>query len=106
MSETFTPPAGLPTEKYLVGSGQGEIWYVRANGVGSAHEKVSFVKGDFDAVGSDVSPDGRFVAYHSIESGQFEVYVRPFPQGGASGWFRPTAALRPAGGRTARNCST
>ena len=25
------------------------------------------------------SPDGRFVAYHSDESGQDEIYVRPFP---------------------------
>src|SRR6185503_10588707 len=26
-----------------------------------------------------VSPDGRFIAYDSNESGQFEVYVRPYP---------------------------
>ena len=28
------------------------------------------------------SPDGRYVAYSSNESGQYEVYVRPFPEGG------------------------
>ena len=28
---------------------------------------------------ADVSPDGRWIAYQSDESGQFEVYVRPFP---------------------------
>jgi serine/threonine-protein kinase len=28
---------------------------------------------------AEVSPDGRWVAYDSDESGQFEVYVRPFP---------------------------
>lgn len=28
------------------------------------------------------SPDGRWVAYHSNESGQVEVYVRPFPPAG------------------------
>lgn len=28
---------------------------------------------------ADVSPDGRWLAYQSDESGQFEVYVRPFP---------------------------
>ena len=27
------------------------------------------------------SPDGKFVAYQSNESGRFEVYVRPFPSG-------------------------
>jgi serine/threonine-protein kinase len=28
---------------------------------------------------ADISPDGRWLAYESNESGQFEVYVRPFP---------------------------
>jgi hypothetical protein len=27
----------------------------------------------------EVSPDGRYIAYHSDETGQDEVYVRPFP---------------------------
>ena len=30
---------------------------------------------------SQISPDGRFVAYTSDESGRFEVYVKPFPSG-------------------------
>jgi serine/threonine-protein kinase len=29
--------------------------------------------------GGDVSPDGRWIAYYSDESGGFQVYVRPFP---------------------------
>ncbi|MEK7405468.1 MAG: hypothetical protein AAB225_10200 [Acidobacteriota bacterium] len=29
------------------------------------------------------SPDGRWLAYTSTESGSFEVYVQPFPEGGA-----------------------
>jgi serine/threonine-protein kinase len=28
---------------------------------------------------AELSPDGRFMAYQSDESGRFEVYVRPFP---------------------------
>ncbi len=40
------------------------------------------------------SPDGRWVAYQSDESGRFEVYVRGFPSGGqwqvsTEGGFRP-----------------
>jgi dipeptidyl aminopeptidase/acylaminoacyl peptidase len=31
---------------------------------------------DFDA---ELSPDGRWIAYHSNESGDFHVYVRPYP---------------------------
>ena len=33
----------------------------------------------FNELNSDVSPDGRWIAYQSDESGRNEVYVRPFP---------------------------
>jgi serine/threonine-protein kinase len=33
-----------------------------------------------------LSPDGRFIAYHSIESGAFEIYVRPFPEVNDGRW--------------------
>ncbi len=31
--------------------------------------------------GASFSPDGRWLAYESVESGRTEVYVRPFPEG-------------------------
>jgi serine/threonine-protein kinase len=34
---------------------------------------------------AEVSPDGHWIAYDSDESGQFEVYVRPFPDAYAGG---------------------
>jgi serine/threonine-protein kinase len=33
-----------------------------------------------------VSPDGRFIAYNSDESGRTEVYVRPLPDAGSGKW--------------------
>ena len=36
------------------------------------------------------SPDGRWIAYHSTESGRFEVFVRPFPGPGGK-WQISTA---------------
>jgi serine/threonine-protein kinase len=36
----------------------------------------------FDELMPRISPDGRWLAYQSNESGQYEIYVRPFPQGG------------------------
>ena len=42
-----------------------------------------FLDTSFDAVGPDLSPDAKFLAYESNESGRYEVYVQPFPQGGA-----------------------
>src|SRR4029077_20841614 len=43
------------------------------------------------------SPDGRWVAYQSNESGEFEVYVRPFPPGRGGQWLVSTG-----GGRSPR----
>lgn len=34
---------------------------------------------EFNERNADLSPDGRWMAYQSDESGQFEIYVRPFP---------------------------
>jgi eukaryotic-like serine/threonine-protein kinase len=34
----------------------------------------------------DISPDGRWMAYASDESGQFEIYVVPFPETHAAKW--------------------
>ncbi len=40
-----------------------------------------FVKSAFNEAAARFSPDGRFVAYASDESGSYEVYVRDFPNG-------------------------
>jgi eukaryotic-like serine/threonine-protein kinase len=45
---------------------------------------------------AEVSPDGRFIAYDSDESGQFEVYVRPYPDTSRGGRWQVSSG----GGRT------
>ena len=40
---------------------------------------VPLVTTEFDEVNAEVSPDGLFLAYQSNKSGQYEIYVRPFP---------------------------
>ena len=52
------------------------------------------------------SPDGRWMAFASDESGVYEVYVRPFPEtvGGGSGRFPPVAGRCPSGRVTERTC--
>ena len=69
--------------KYLAGSGGGKLWYLRAEEGGNGYKKVMFLDTSFDAVGPDLSPDAKFLAYTSNESGRYEVYVQPFPDGGA-----------------------
>jgi hypothetical protein len=42
--------------------------------------------GKFDNYMPTLSPDGRWLAYVSVESGREEVYVRPFPNTGDARW--------------------
>ena len=50
-----------------------------------------------------VSPDGRWVSYHSDESGRLEVYVRPFPNVNGGKWLVSTAGgRRPVWSRSGR----
>ena len=66
-------------------------------------EPKPFVNSAFVESWSAFSPDGRWLAYESNESGSYEVYVRPFPGPGASGRFPPAAASFPSGRATARS---
>ena len=47
---------------------------------------VPLVTSQFDELEFTLSPDGKWLAYTSNESGQFEVYVRPFPDAAAARW--------------------
>jgi eukaryotic-like serine/threonine-protein kinase len=40
----------------------------------------------FDELNGEISPDGRWLAYQSNESGQDEIYVRPFPDVNSGRW--------------------
>ena len=53
-----------------------------------------FLKTGFDERWGRFSPDGRWVAYNSSESGRNEIYIRPFAAPAASG-----AAANPAAGQ-------
>jgi dipeptidyl aminopeptidase/acylaminoacyl peptidase len=41
------------------------------------------VQTPFDEAEAQISPDGRWLAYGSNESGRYEIYLRPFPAGGS-----------------------
>jgi serine/threonine-protein kinase len=43
---------------------------------------------------AEISPDGRWLAYESDESGQFQIYVRPFPAVDEGRWQVSTAGGR------------
>lgn len=72
---------------------QGDIWILPLEG---DRRPRAFLHGVFNERGAAVSPDGRWLAYVSDESGRDEVYVQAFPV--------PAAAVRvsESGGREPR----
>ena len=59
-----------------------DVWYLELGEGGSAWEPHPFLQTLSGEFGASFSPDSRYVAYVSNESGGDEVYVQPFPQGG------------------------
>jgi eukaryotic-like serine/threonine-protein kinase len=67
--------------------GKGDIFGVREGD----STLVPLVTGPATEVHPAVSPDGRWMAYASDESGTSEIYVRPFPDAGSARWQVSTA---------------
>lgn len=65
------------------------ILYVEISAEGSVSEPRTFLGTPASERVPELSPDGRFMAYLSDESGRHEVYVSPFP-GGGSRWQAST----------------
>jgi serine/threonine protein kinase/Tol biopolymer transport system component len=61
------------------GEGEKISWDLRAFSLPGSPRAELFLKTGFQTYGARFSPDGRWVAYDSDESGSSEVYVRPFP---------------------------
>jgi serine/threonine-protein kinase len=70
-----------------------DIWVAPVDGGEAPRE---FLATAYDENMSKFSPDGRWIAYESNESGEFEIYIRPFP--GPGGRWQVSAA----GGRHPR----
>jgi Tol biopolymer transport system component len=81
-SETVKVPTGFsPDGKLLAYAELGQdtnfdIWILPLTG---DRKPYVFLKTTFSEAAAVFSPDGKWVAYHSNESGKTEVYVTPFP---------------------------
>lgn len=73
--------------RYLVfnaPSGEGtteDIRYVELRAVGPPFQAKTFLSTPANESAAKLSPNGRFIAYVSDESGQREIYISPFPSG-------------------------
>jgi serine/threonine protein kinase/Tol biopolymer transport system component len=79
------PTSFSPDAKYLAyheinRQTSGDIWILP---LGQGSEAQAFLKTPFYEGLPMFSPNGRWIAYISNESGNFEIYVRPFPGPGA-----------------------
>jgi Tol biopolymer transport system component len=87
--------------RYLVfhgpsGEGTGvDILYVELEAGGEPFKPKIFLSTPAAEFAPKLSPDGRFVAYGSNESGRPEVYVRPFPSGDGRWQASPNGGTQP-----------
>lgn len=81
-----------------------DIWTLPLEGGDSDDPKPGqpelFLRTPFTEWGPVFSPDGRWLAYASNESGNFEIYVQPFPAGGARWLVSSGGGSFPAWSRT------
>ena len=76
MPITYAPDGDLLFSQAVPGQ-QRDIYLLSLNGERHSVPLVATVANELTA---EVSPDGRWLAYDSDESGQFEVYVRAYPK--------------------------
>lgn len=72
---SFTPDGKRLVFSMQLGRGQ-DLAMLSVEG---KREIAPLLQGMFDEQNGEISPDGRWLAYESNESGRFEVYVRSFP---------------------------
>jgi len=70
-----------------------DIWTVPMSG---ERKPTPFLQTEFNETNAFFSPDGRWVAYNSDESGTPEIYVRPFPPAGGKWQVSTQGGVQPA----------
>ncbi len=78
-----TPMSWFPDGKFLVywttdPKTQSDVWVLPVTG---EKKPVPFLQTPFNEQWPQISPDGKWIAYTSNETGRPEIYVRPFPSG-------------------------
>lgn len=71
-----------------------DIWIMPMNATGES-KPFAFLQTEFSEARAVFSPDGRWIAYDSDESGKAEVYIRPFPGPGGKWQVSTAGGSRP-----------
>jgi len=75
---SFTPDGKILIYTELIPKTNWDIWVMQLDDSSSAKP---FLQTQFNEFNPMISPDGLWLAYTSNESGQNEIYVKPFPKG-------------------------
>jgi len=78
---TFTPDGNTLVFSHVTEAGAFDVWRLDLR---AGAEPEPLFETDAKEFWPRVSPDGRHLAYQSDQSGTWEVYVRPFPEGGGA----------------------
>jgi serine/threonine-protein kinase len=84
-------PQWSPDGEVLTYVDGGDLWMV----VPESGERTQLLGGDFLEWQAEFSPDGRWLAYSSDESGQFQIYLRAFPDVGRKWQVSTTGGSEP-----------
>jgi serine/threonine protein kinase/Tol biopolymer transport system component len=95
--ENHYPEDWSPNDKFLLYSHESaetqfDLWALPLTGSG---QPIEVVKTPFFEAEGRFSPDGRWVAYSSDETGAFQIFVRPFPGPGPSRQVSSASGLTP-----------
>jgi serine/threonine-protein kinase len=82
------PSSLLPSGTHLIfrqitAEFHNNLWLLSLDGTGVTTPLLATA---YDELNGEISPDGRWLAYQSDESGSFEVHVRPFPEVEGGHW--------------------
>jgi Tol biopolymer transport system component len=98
LTDSFTPDGKRLAYHELNSQAQNKIWTVplESDGTGlRAGKPEPFLQTSFDERHGTFSPDGRWMAYDSNESGGYQVYMRPFPDKGGKWQISNSGGLNP-----------
>jgi eukaryotic-like serine/threonine-protein kinase len=88
---TSRSPDGLVAFREQTPTTGNDIWVLRL----SDRKAEPFLRTPFAESSPQFSPDGRWLAYHSDESGRTEVYVRPYPGPGSKWQISTEGGMEP-----------
>jgi eukaryotic-like serine/threonine-protein kinase len=79
---------------------------IRALLLDGDHKPIPVLQTPFNEAQPQFSPDGKWIAYQSDESGANQIYVQSFPPSGGKWQISTSGGTSPAGGATAKSFIT